>query len=206
MMGILGKFGDFLEKSGVSINSKETVRLLYEMNNQGVYISALTAVDFALSMREDESYESIVLSKLLMEPYDFNKEDCMEAYRMLQENYTNGVKMLKNSLSVAKRNNNGEELVKDVFNFKLMAIRIIMFNLAYSHKFIDEKISSSFYEKLWKATKDDTPDLSIEKYIERESLISRLGLSKPLVLTKKEDYSFHKDTISIWANRGIMNV
>ncbi|EHZ9404159.1 hypothetical protein K6X64_002916, partial [Salmonella enterica] len=102
MMGILGKFGDFLEKSGVSINSKETVRLLYEMNNQGVYISALTAVDFALSMREDESYESIVLSKLLMEPYDFNKEDCMEAYRMLQENYTNGVKMLKNSLSVAK--------------------------------------------------------------------------------------------------------
>lgn len=205
MMGILGKFGDFLEKSGVSINSKETVRLLSEMNNQGVYISALTAVDFALSMREDGNYESIVLSRLLMEPYDFNKEDCMYAYRMLQENYTNGVKMFKNSLSVAKRNK-GEELVKEIFNFKLMAIRIIMFNLAYSHKFIDEKISSSFYEKLWKATKDDTPNLSIDKYIERESLMSRLGLSESPVLTKKEDYSFHKDTISIWANRGIMNV
>jgi hypothetical protein len=204
-MGILDKFGDFLEKSGVSINSKETVRLLSEMNSQGVYVSALTAVDFALSMREDESYESIVLSKLLMEPYDFNKEDCMYAYRMLQENYTNGVKMFKNSLSVAKRNK-GDELVKEIFNFKLMAIRIIMFNLAYSHKLIDEKISSSFYEKLWKATKDDTPDLSIDKYIERESLISRLGLSESPVLTKKEDYSFHKDTISIWANRGIMNV
>lgn len=204
-MGILGKFGDFLEKSGVSINSKETVRLLSEMNNQGVYISALTAVDFALSMREDGNYESIVLSRLLMEPYDFNKEDCMYAYRMLQENYTNGVKMFKNSLSVAKRNK-GEELVKEIFNFKLMAIRIIMFNLAYSHKFIDEKISSSFYEKLWKATKDDTPNLSIDKYIERESLMSRLGLSESPVLTKKEDYSFHKDTISIWANRGIMNV
>ena len=30
-MGILGKFGNFLEKSGVSVFSKETLKLLTEM-------------------------------------------------------------------------------------------------------------------------------------------------------------------------------
>ncbi|STU63721.1 Uncharacterised protein [Klebsiella pneumoniae subsp. ozaenae] len=34
-MGILGKFGNFLEKSGVSVFSKETLKLLTEMNDQG---------------------------------------------------------------------------------------------------------------------------------------------------------------------------
>ncbi|MHB7760382.1 hypothetical protein ACYCOJ_23860, partial [Klebsiella pneumoniae] len=110
-MGILGKFGNFLEKSGVSVFSKETLKLLTEMNDQGVYQSSLVAVDFALSMRSDEHFETFVLSRILLEPYQSSNDERMTLYRIMQDNYGQGLKMFKKSLSFAKQYG-GEDIVK----------------------------------------------------------------------------------------------
>ena len=204
-MGILGKFGNFLEKSGVSVFSKETLKLLTEMNDQGVYQSSLAAVDFALSMRNEEHFETFVLSRILLEPYQSSNDERMTLYRIMQDNYDQGLKMFKKSLAFAKQYG-GEDIVKGEFNFKLMAFRIIMFNLAYNSKLIDFDIASKFYETLWRSTKGDTPDNAIDDFIQREKLMVSIGLSDPTTNQKKEDYQFYKNVISLWANRGIMNI
>ncbi|PKT16047.1 hypothetical protein CYD82_06435 [Klebsiella pneumoniae] len=204
-MGILGKFGNFLEKSGVSVFSKETLKLLTEMNDQGVYQSSLAAVDFALSMRNEEHFETFVLSRILLEPYQSSNDERMTLYRIMQDNYGQGLKMFKKSLAFAKQYG-GEDIVKGEFNFKLMAFRIIMFNLAYNSKLIDFDIASKFYETLWRSTKGDTPDNAIDDFIQREKLMVSIGLSDPTTNQKKEDYQFYMNVISLWANRGIMNI
>ncbi|HCD1881631.1 TPA: hypothetical protein NBJ29_000722, partial [Klebsiella pneumoniae] len=86
------------------------------------------------------------------------------------------------------------------------AFRIIMFNLAYNSKLIDFDIASKFYETLWRSTKGDTPDNAIDDFIQREKLMVSIGLSDPTTNQKKEDYQFYKNVISLWANRGIMNI
>ncbi|HDX9105976.1 TPA: hypothetical protein RQO78_000112 [Klebsiella michiganensis] len=204
-MGILGKFGNYLEKSGVSVFSKETLKLLTEMNDQGVYQSSLAAVDFALSMRNDEHFETFVLSRILLEPYQSNNDERMTLYRGMQDNYGQALKMFKKSLAFAKQYG-GEDIAKGEFNFKLMGFRIIMFNLAYNSKLIDLDVAAKFYETLWRSTKGDTPEHAIEDFIQREKLLASIGLNDPAALQKQEDYQFYKNVISLWANRGIMNV
>lgn len=66
------------------------------MNDQGVYQSSLVAVDFALSMRSDEHFETFVLSRILLEPYQSSNDERMTLYRIMQDNYGQGLKMFKN--------------------------------------------------------------------------------------------------------------